>query len=564
MSLPAGHQLHPMSPSTSLISPPMRRLRVWMTASIPSVNTVPPLPHLSPLTEKVSLSIPKPGREDGLSDLDRVDGSLIALFPDQDIAYPLPVVRKLADALREQDGLVTLTVAANDYQARVIDIISGENASMNLGIAVDLGTTTISVQLIDLESGKVVSTRNGYNDQVHCGLDVISRINYAATKERLEDLRARAVHSVNRLIVEATTDSHHRKEAITCCRISGNTIMTHLFLGLKPEYLRLEPYTPTMLHTAPLQASELGLDIHAQAFVTLSGCVGSYVGGDITAGLLTTDLAKNTDNICLFMDIGTNGEIVVGNKDFLMTCACSAGPAFEGSGIDCGMRATIGAIDSVSIDPDTGRARYTTIGKGNPSGICGSGMIDLIAGLFLTGWIDPSGKFDRTRPSPFIHINGRRAYYTLSEAQDSCSGRPIILSENDIDNLMRAKAAIYSAASLLLKQVGITYHDISMFYIAGGFGRFLNLDNAIVIGLLPEIPVERFHYLGNASLLGSGLCLLSKEIRDAQMVLTKRMTYIDLSTFPGYMDQYMAALFLPHTDQHHFPGVIKRLRTIIG
>jgi uncharacterized 2Fe-2S/4Fe-4S cluster protein (DUF4445 family) len=459
---------------------------------------------------------------------------------------------------------VTLTITTDNHKARVIDIISGENASLNLGIAVDLGTTTISVQLIDLESGKVVSTKNGYNDQIHCGLDVISRINYASTKERLEDLRSRAVHSVNRLIVEAIEYSQSRKEAITCCRISGNTIMTHLFLGLKPEYLRLEPYTPTVLHAQPLRAIELGLDIHPEALVTLSPCVGSYVGGDITSGLLTTYIAKNIEDICLFIDIGTNGEIVVGNNEFIMTCACSAGPAFEGGGIDCGMRATTGAIDSVIIDPDTGHARYTTIGKGKPSGICGSGMIDLIAGLFLSGWIDSSGKFNRTRPSPFIHIEGRRAHYTLSEAQGSYSGKPIILSENDIENLMRAKAAIYSAASLLLKQIGITFHDISTFYIAGGFGRFLNLDHAITIGLLPEIPIEKFHYLGNASLLGSGLCLLSKEFRDTQKALTKRMTYIDLSTFSGYMDQYMAALFLPHTDLHRFPNVIKRLRTIIG
>jgi uncharacterized 2Fe-2S/4Fe-4S cluster protein (DUF4445 family) len=518
------------------------------------------LPHLSPLTERICLSIPRPGREDGLSDLDRLDGSLKALFPDQDITCPLPVIRKLADALREKDGLVTLTIAADNHHARVIDITSGKNAGMNLGIAVDLGTTTISVALIDLESGKVVSTRNGYNDQIHCGLDVISRINYAATSERLEDLRARAVQSVNRLIEEAITDTGNTKDAITCCRMSGNTIMTHLFAGLRPEYLRLEPYTPTVLQFQPFQASELGLDINPQAFVTLSDCVGSYVGGDITAGLLTTDIAKDTEGICLFMDIGTNGEIVVGNKDFLMTCACSAGPAFEGGGIDCGMRATTGAIDSVSIDPDTGGARYTTIGSGKPSGICGSGMIDLIAGLFLPGWIDPSGKFDRSRPSPFIHIDGRRAYYTLSEARDTCSGRPIILSENDIDNLMRAKAAIYSASSLLLKQVGITFDDISTFSIAGGFGRFLNLDNAMVIGLLPEIPVQKFHYLGNASLSGSTLGLLSKEFREIQAALAGRMTYIDLSTSPGYMDQYMAALFLPHTDQHRFPGVLKRFK----
>jgi uncharacterized 2Fe-2S/4Fe-4S cluster protein (DUF4445 family) len=551
--------------SDATISIPDQSARATLTDMDDSIDPIcelfPALSRLSPLTTQVSLSIPRAGREDGLSDLDRVDGILNALFQDKDITYSLSVIQKLADILREQDGLVTLTIAADDHKARVIDIISGDTGHTNLGLAIDLGTTTISVQLIDLESGKVASTRNGYNDQIHCGLDVISRINYASTKERLEDLRSRAVHSVNRLILEAIEDTRSRKEVITCCCISGNTIMTHLFLGLKPEYLRLEPYTPTVLHTAPLRASELGLNIHPDAFVSLSPCVGSYVGGDITAGILATDIAKNTEDICLFMDIGTNGEIVVGNKDFLMTCACSAGPAFEGGGIDCGMRATTGAIDSVSIDPDTGTARYTTIGTGKPSGICGSGMIDLIAGLFLSGWIDSSGKFNRTRPSRFIHIEGRRAYYTLAEAQDSYSGKPIILSENDIDNLMRAKAAIYSAASLLLNQIGITFHDISTFYIAGGFGRFLDIDHAMVIGLLPEIPVEKFHYLGNASLLGSGLCLLSKEFRDTQIALTKRMTYIDLSTFSGYMDQYIAALFLPHTDQHHFPNVLKRLDT---
>ena len=530
----------------------------------PVCEAVPALAHLSPLSQKVSIRVPRPGKEDGLSDLDRVDCTLKSIIQGREVLYPLSVIRKLADALRAKDGMVTITLAAESGRAHIIDMKGSRAERKNLGLAIDLGTTSISVQLIDLGSGQVVSTRNGYNDQLHCGLDVISRINYAFTWERLEDLRLRAVRSMNRLVQEALEDSFTLKEDITCCRISGNTIMTHLFLGLKPEYLRLEPYTPTVLEIPHYKAFELGLDILPDALVTLSPCVGSYVGGDITAGILATELVKNKEEICLFIDIGTNGEIVVGNSDFLMTCACSAGPAFEGGGIDCGMRATTGAIDSVTIERDTGSARYTTIGNNRPSGICGSGLIDLVAGLFLSGWIDSSGKLNRSRTSPFIRIDGRRASYTVAEAADTNSGKPIILSENDIENLMRAKAAIYSAAALMLKQIGISFHDISPFYIAGAFGRFLNLGNAMVIGLLPDIPVEKFLYIGNASLLGSGLCLLSKEYRDAQTALTKRMTYIDLSTTAGYMDQYTAALFLPHTELHHFPNIAKRLRSRIS
>jgi len=530
----------------------------------PVCETVPALLHLSPCSQQVCLRVPKAEKEDGLSDLDRVGRSLKSVIQEKEIFYPLSVIQKSADALRAEDGMVTITLAAHSGKTHIIDIKGSRAERKNLGIAIDLGTTTISVQLIDLGSGKVISTRNGYNDQIHCGLDVISRINYASTRERLEDLRSRAVRSVNRLVQEVVDDSYTLKEDITCCRISGNTIMTHLFLGLKPEYLRLEPYTPTVLQIPHFRAIETGLDIHPEALVTFSPCVGSYVGGDITAGILATDLVKNKEETCLFIDIGTNGEIVLGNSDFLMTCACSAGPAFEGGGIDCGMRATTGAIDSVTIEGDTGSARYTTIGNGRPSGICGSGLIDLVAGLFLSGWIDSSGKLNRSRTSPLIHLNGRRASYTVAEAADTNSGKPIILSENDIENLMRAKAAIYSAAALMLRQIGISFHDISTFYIAGAFGRFLNLGNAMVIGLLPDIPVEKFLYIGNASLLGSCLCLLSKEYRDSQTALAKRMTYIDLSTTAGYMDQYTAALFLPHTDLHHFPNIAKRLRSRIS
>lgn len=560
---------------------------------------------LSPLSRSIQLAVAKPEPEDGLSDLDRVNRGLAAAMNAGEVRWPLSVIRKLADALREQDSNITLTIASenekNDpgddsthchsvpafagidssgnpgiakspgsppsrgrQQGRacpvyIIDVRSGHDVGQNLGIAVDLGTTTISVQLVDLADGRVLSTRNGYNEQIRCGLDVISRINYASTGERLEDIRSRAVHSINRLILEAVESSHVRKEDITCCSVSGNTVMTHLLLGLKPEYIRLDPYTPTVMEPPSFSAHELGVDIHPNALVSLSPCVGSYVGGDITSGVLVTGLAKGTEDVSLFIDIGTNGEIVLGNRDFLMTCACSAGPAFEGGGIDCGMRATTGAIDHVTIDRDTGRADCTVIGAGKPCGICGSGLIDLVAGLFITGWIDSSGKLERTRTSPFIRMNGRRASYLVAGEEDSKAGKPIVLTETDIENLMRAKAAIYSAASLLLRQTDLSFGDLARFYVAGGFGRFLNLENAVSIGLLPDIPAERFCYVGNASLSGTRLCLLSGESRKNRAELSARMTYIDLSSFPGYMDQYTAALFFPHTELHHFPTVIGKM-----
>ena len=522
---------------------------------------LPQLSDLCPLTQQITLQIPPPGKEDGLSDLDRINRELKSARSIHAANFPLPVIRKLSDLLRRDAGLVTLTLFTTATKTSVLDISSGHAELPHLGIAIDLGTTTISVQLIDLKRGKILYTKNGYNEQIHCGLDIISRINYACQPARLEDLRIKAVHSINRLIAEAAQEAEINKEQIYCAHVSGNTVMLHLLLGLNPEYIRLAPYTPTVLQVPPVSAREAGIAIHPDAVIAFSPGIGSYVGGDITAGILCTDLAQDKEEICLFLDIGTNGEMVIGNNEFLISCACSAGPAFEGGGIECGMRATTGAINSVTIDRETGQAQYTTIGNATPLGICGSGMIDLVAELFLSGWLDAAGKLNRSKKCPFIQLNGRRACYTIADAAAIPGGKPIIITENDIDNLMRAKAAIHAAAAVLLKQIGISFADLAKFYVAGGFGRFLNLQNAIIIGLLPDMPPEKFQYLGNTSLLGSYLLLLSDDFRNRQLTLTKRMTYIDLSNFPGFMDEYTAALFLPHTELHYFPSVMERLKT---
>ena len=510
----------------------------------------------NPLALKWRVAVPEPELEDGLSDLDRLTMTLQKEWGPQTFIFSLPVIQTVADALRAEGGLVTATLIRGQRGTiHVARVEPGDQTARHYGIAVDVGTTTVAVQLVFLQTAKVLATHVDYNDQIQCGLDVISRINYARRPERLRELRRCVLATINRLTREAALGQAIAPEEICNAVISGNTTMVHLLLGMNPEYIRLEPYTPTLLKVPYLTAGEVGIEINPQSWVHISPCVGSYVGGDITAGLLCTDLAAGTDDLCLFIDIGTNGELVVGNRDFLMTCACSAGPAFEGGGIHAGMRAAEGAIEDVEVDPETGLPRWRTIGGGAPRGICGSGMISLLASLLTTGWIDSAGKFNRDRPCEAIRVQGRQAHYELVPAESSHDGHPILISELEIDNILRAKAAIYSACALMLHQLDLEFADLAKVYIAGGFGRFLDLEKAVTIGLLPDLPRERFHYIGNASLIGSVMVLVSRENEELQYEMARRMTYIELSTDPGYMDQYTGALFLPHTDMDQFPSV---------
>ena len=516
---------------------------------------LPKAAELEPLAIKWLVRVPPPRLEGGLSDLDRLTRAIQQDWGKLNTTYPLVAIRAVADALRSADGLVTVTLVREEVRLKVVRVEPGDTTTRHFGIAVDIGTTTVAVQLLDLCQGRILGTRTAYNGQIACGLDVISRINYARSPDRLDELKDRVLETINRLIRQVCASQGVEPREVCDAVLSGNTTMSHLVLGLKPEYIRLDPYVPTVFHFPYMGASEIGIEINPDSWVYLSPCVGSYVGGDITAGALCTDLATDTEEINLLVDIGTNGELVIGNRDFLMTCACSAGPAFEGGGIDCGIRAAVGAIEKVQVDPQTGIAQCSTIGDVKPRGICGSGMIGLLADLFLTGWIDAAGRLDRTRPCPAIRIDGKRARYVLTEASLSATGQEIAVSETDIDNILRAKAAIYSACALMIGHLEIEFTDLAHVYIAGGFGRFLDLEKAIIIGLIPDIPRERFHYIGNSSLMGSYMVAISQDHRRRQRELAQRMTCIELSRDPAYMDQYTAALFLPHTDPERFPSV---------
>jgi len=516
---------------------------------------LPTKDEIAPLAQKWFLKTKPPQLDDGRSDVDRITQAIRDHRTIDEISCSLAAARSAATAVREENGRVTATLRVTDPGVRILEIEPGDTRARHYGVAVDVGTTSVAVQLVYLPTGAVLATESGYNGQIPCGVDVIGRINYAARPARLEELRTRVLETINHLIFEAAFSRGVNPGEICQAAVAGNTVMTHLLLGLQPEFIRLEPYTPTVLRPPMLCAADIGLGIGFEAPVELAPCVGSYVGGDITTGLLCTDMATDTHDISLFIDIGTNGEIVVGNTDFLMSCACSAGPAFEGGGIECGVRASAGAIERVEVDPETARPEPATVDNELPSGVCGSGMIDLLANLLRTGWIDRKGELDRTRTSDFIEVVGKRARYLLVPAEESATGTAISISETDIENVIRAKAAIYSAAALMLERVGLGFEDLDKVYIAGSFGRFLDLDQAITIGMIPDIPRDRYRYLGNASLTGTSMTLVSRSHRQRQLEIAHRMTNIELSTIPEYMDHYTAALFLPHTDSGRFPSI---------
>jgi uncharacterized 2Fe-2S/4Fe-4S cluster protein (DUF4445 family) len=553
----------------------------------------PPQEDSGPLTRKILISAPPAKGTGGQPDSDRLAACLLraalASRPDTDHAlkhkpdadaasthFALPALRTLAEALRTAGGQVTVTTCVNDRHSAttissaheksrqtmpvcsgIMDVTAveaGDTTTKHFGVAIDVGTTTVALQLVDLHAMNIPARCSDYNSQLACGLDIISRIDYARRPERREELRRRILKTINNLIGRCASRCGIKTNQISCCFISGNTTMIHLLLGLDPEYIRLDPFTPTILSVPCLAAADIGIDIEHPAPVAISPAIGSYVGGDITAGVLYTGLSRDREEIGMLMDIGTNGEVVLGNGDFLLAAACSAGPAFEGGGIKCGMRAAAGAIEKVEVCGQSGLADCFAIGGIRPRGICGSGMISLLSGLLRTGWIDPAGKLNRSLPSEAIRIDGRRASYRLVAAADSATGCEITVDEQDIENIVRSKAAIYAACSLMLAQAGLTFFDVQRIYIAGSFGRSLDLDAAIGIGLLPNLPKDRFSFIGNASLKGATMALISHTHRERLHEIARRMTYLELATTPAYMDQYTAALFLPHTDPagHHF------------
>ena len=514
--------------------------------------------EVRPLVARVDLALPPPSVDDHVSDLERVRRAISKTAGIKEAAAEYAVLKKLAAAVRDQDGRIHAVLLDGRRGWTILDIEPRRAQRRICGLACDIGTTTVALYLVDLETGEILSAASSYNQQLKCGEDVISRIDYARMPARLEELRSLVSSTVSHLIDQASRAAGVSAADIYYGSFAGNTTMTHLFLGLPPRYIREEPYVPTVREVPRLAARELGLSLNPEARIQFAPAVGSYVGGDITAGLLATPILRDSDTVSLFIDAGTNGELVVGNRDWLVACACSAGPAFEGGGMKCGMPAGDGAIETLEIGPD-GAVRYQVIGGGRPRGLCGSGLVDLLAELLIHGHIDKSGKLhESTLGSRMIRDDNGPAFL-IEEGANCHWGKDLVITERDIANLVRTKGAIFSACSVLLKNVGLTFDQIGAFYIAGGFGQHLGIESAIRIGLLPDLPRDKFHYLGNTSLCGATLILLSGRNEEMVNEIARKTTYVELNTEPGYMHEYTGALFLPHTDIGLFPTVKKLL-----
>ena len=515
--------------------------------------------HIDPAVGAVAVSIQPPSLEDNTDDLSRLRRELAKLGVDN-LSVDLSVLRRLPEVLRESDWRLTAYYDNVDQPNahRLISLVPGDRSHRLFGLAVDIGTTTVVAYLVDLRTAKLLDVASAYNSQIAKGEDVISRIIFSLKGDNLQTLQGLVVSTINSLVDEMLGRAKVEPEEVVQVQVAGNTTMSHLFLGITPRYVREEPYIPAVNHYPPVRAAELGLRVNPSALVLALPGVGSYVGGDITAGVLSSELWK-TEKLTLFIDVGTNGEIVLGNADWLISCACSAGPAFEGAGVQYGMRATRGAIEKVRIECSDCEPSFRVIGDVPPVGICGSAMIDLLAEMFVSGIIDKAGRMNVDLPTPRVRRGDHGAEYVVAWAGETGEGQDIVITEVDVNNLLRTKAAIYAGFSVLVKSVGVSLTDIEQVLIGGGFGRYINVEKAIQIGLLPDLPWDTFRYLGNTSALGAYASLVSRDARAVTEQVAAKMTYLELSADNRFMEEYVSGLFLPHTDLAAFPSVEKLL-----
>lgn len=505
---------------------------------------------LDPLACQLTLTVESPSLADTASDRDRLVRALCQHLGDRTPGFALNALRSLGHALRNGDWQVTVTLVDMDDQPWIVSIEPGVVTDRCLGLAVDVGTTTVSMQAVDLATGEVLGTRLAYNGQRQFGADITSRLMHAEKHNGLAELREAVLTTLDGLVDELTGAIGVTRQVIRAVACAGNTSMAHILLGMNPSAIRREPYVPVTTVFPTVRAQDVGLDLGEEAILYTLPAVSGYVGGDITAGLLATGIA-DAELLSILIDIGTNGETVLGSRDWLIACSGSAGSAFEGCGLEWGMNATPGAIERLWVE--RGQIRYSTVGGEPPRGICGSGLIEGLGSFLAAGIIDRAGK-------PNLRAQGvRRGEYhpeiLLASAAETAVGRDIALRQPDIENLIRDKAALYAGSRILLSSVGLSFADVERVLIAGNFGRSLDIEQAVRIGLLPDIPRDRIRFIGNSSLDGARLALLSGQARQRALEVAGSITTLELTVEPRYFDEYTAALFLPHTDLSLFPSV---------
>lgn len=506
--------------------------------------------------EIIHVTMAVPSLDDTMPDNERFIRAIKKDRGVERVRLPYSVLRKISRVFRESNFDVQCIVRSTSHDIFVYDVYGREEKVVIGGLAVDIGTTTVSALLVNMETGEVLGKASAGNGQIRYGADVINRIIESMKPGGSEKLQKAVVNeTINPLVEQMCRANGFNPMHIYRMCVASNTTMNHLLAGMNGDPIRMEPYIPTFYKTNALFASDIGIHVNPDAHIIMAPNIGSYVGGDITAGTLVSML-WNRPEFSLFIDLGTNGELVFGNSDFMMSCACSAGPAFEGGDISCGMRATDGAIEACTIDKETMEPSYEVIGeKGEkPIGLCGSGIIDIISELFRTGIINPKGKFVR-EGKRIRHDEYGMGSYVIAFEEEAGSVKDVEINEVDIDNFIRAKGAIFSAIRTMLLSLDFDISMIDDVYVAGGIGSGINMENAVRIGMFPDIPLEKFHYIGNSSLSGAYTMLLSREAEQKCYELASNMTYLELSAVPSYMDEFVACCFIPHTDATLFPSM---------
>jgi uncharacterized 2Fe-2S/4Fe-4S cluster protein (DUF4445 family) len=525
----------------------------------------------NPALKKFFVELDPPTLSDNVSDLSRLVRALKKRHDLEQVTIDLLLLQRLSRALRDAGWKVTVTVVQTgmesqpvEHQLRgsrrptLISVEPGDTTREHYSIVMDIGTTSLWAQLIDLNGRNVLAEASAYNPQIEFGDDVISRIVYSQKPGALSALQQVVVEALNGIIRELVEKAGIERGRISHITAAGNTVMTHLLVGLDPKYIREAPYVPVANFIPPVRAIRVGLAVPDHVYLYTFPSVASYVGGDIVSGVLSSGLYQRRE-LTLYIDIGTNGEIVVGNDDWLMTASCSAGPAFEGGGLTCGMRATAGAIEKFHINPETLEPMIMTIGRVKPQGICGSGAINILAEFLETGVIAQNGKMNGSCRTRRIREGADGLEYVLAYREETGAEKDVVITEADIENLIRAKAAMFAGYQCLLGKVDLTFKDLDRVIIAGAFGDYIDLEKAITIGLLPELPHDRYIFIGNGSLRGARLISLSSELLDDGERIARKMTNVELSEDRSFMDTYVAGMFLPHTDGRLFPGVSARL-----
>jgi len=503
---------------------------------------------VEPTIRKVLIRVPKPSLQDVRSDVQRLQDALNEIYGLKAVDIDHQLLKKMPRILRNSNWKATVAIWD---ETEIISVEKGDTTENAYGLAVDIGTSKIIIYLSNLLNGELIATESVENPQIRHGEDIISRISYASkSKTSLKELQKLAVKCLNTMVEKACKKSALNPQHIYEMTVVGNTAMHHFFLGIQPKHLGLSPYVPATTNPINEKARNLSIKLNPAANVYIFPIIAGFVGGDAVADIISTGI-YGSDKLSMVLDIGTNTEVLIGDKHGLMACSCASGPAFEGAHIKCGVKAVTGAIEKLQIDPKGYGVNYQTIGGVKPIGLCGSAIVDTVANLLKSRVIDKDGKFTEFLHSPRLRkIDGEKAFVLVSKEEGAT--RNIVVTQKDIREIQLAKAAIYTGCHILMKRKSIKPSDIKKLYMAGAFGNYLNPLNAKLIGMLPDIPTELINFVGNAAGTGARMALISKKLRDVAASISRKTDYVELASEPDFQTEFASAMYFPHRDLSRF------------